>query len=64
MGERVLGLFALDTKVEVGGGVRLVDADGDRVVEQIESAAGHGGHVNVVPEPFAPNLSVTFTATR
>jgi hypothetical protein len=64
IGERVLGLFALDTKVEVGGGVRLVDADGNGVVEEIESAAGHGGHVNVVPEPFAPNLSVSFTATR
>lgn len=63
-GDRVLGLFTVDSKVEVGGIVLLNDTNGDDVSERIENGAGFGGTLNVVPKAIAPRVQVVFAAER
>ncbi len=61
---RVLGLFKLDTGVVVGGSVGVGAADADGKAVSLTSKPGFGGFVDLVPEPLAPRVSVSFTATR
>jgi hypothetical protein len=58
---RVLGLFALDTKIEKGGSVSY---SGGNPASSLKSGAGFGGIVNVAPRPIAPRVIVEFSATR
>jgi hypothetical protein len=60
---QVLGMFALDSKLEVGGNVSW-QATGDGPASGLASGAGFGGVVNVAPKPIAPQVSVSFTAQR
>jgi len=60
-GSRALGQFALDSHVEVGGGVSW-SATGTG--GELRSVAGFGGTVNVLPAAIAPKVTVVFTATR
>jgi len=57
---RILGLFALDTGVEVGGGVSW---SGDPA-GSLSSGPDFGGVVNVAPHAIAPRVTVSFTAQR
>ncbi len=61
--KRVLGMFALDTKLEVGGKVTWSPA-GEAQATGLASAAGYGGTVTVAPRSIAPRVTVTFSATR
>lgn len=61
--KRVLGMFALDTRLEVGGKVKWTPADGDQATS-LGSGAGYGGTVNVAPRAIAPRVTVLFSATR
>ncbi|MBN2498869.1 MAG: hypothetical protein JXR96_30040 [Deltaproteobacteria bacterium] len=62
--DRVLGMFALDTRVQVGGLLTYADSDGDGKADTLASAPGFGGILAVAPAPIAPRLSVSFTGTR
>lgn len=62
--ERVLGMFTVGTKVVVGGRVALVDDDGDGVADGMTSTASFGGYLDVLPEPIALRVLVSFSATR
>ncbi len=64
LGDRALGLFALDTRVEVGGTVLMVDEDGDGQAEALTHGPDFGGFVAVAPRAIAPRLTVRFEATR
>jgi hypothetical protein len=52
-----LGLFKIDSKVEVGGSVSWSGST-------LASAAGFGGHVRVAPKAIAPRVAVSFTASK
>jgi hypothetical protein len=58
--DRVLGLFALDTLLEVGGPVTWQGSP----ASELKSGAGFGGTVNVAPRAIAPRVTVVFTAER
>jgi hypothetical protein len=58
---RALGLFALDSRVEVGGNVTWKQPDGTIA---LRSGAGFGGVINVAPKAIAPRVTVAFSATR
>jgi hypothetical protein len=63
--KRALGLFDLETPVQMGGDVQFLDDNGDRVADRLKSkAGGYGGIVAVVHEALAPRLAVTFEARR
>ncbi|MFC1610427.1 hypothetical protein ACFL6C_05670 [Myxococcota bacterium] len=62
--ERVLGMFAMDTKVQVGGMVTWTDGDGDGQADTLTSGTDFGGILSVAPDPLAPRVTVSFTATR
>ena len=58
---KVLGMFALDTLLEVGGKVTW---SGDGEATGLQSASGFGGIVKVAPPAIAPRVTVSFTAKR
>jgi hypothetical protein len=60
--DRALGLFALDSLLEVGGKVTWVEEGGK--ASELRSAAGFGGIVKVAPPALAPRVTVSFKATR
>jgi len=62
--DRVLGMFALDTKVQVGGVVTYADSNGDGKADTLASGADFGGILTVAPDTIAPRVTVSFTATR
>lgn len=53
----VLGMFALDSKLEVGGTVTWDSAG-------LKSGSGFGGIVTIAPRAIAPRITVSFTADR
>lgn len=55
--EGALGLFKLDSKVEVSGTVAWTGST-------LTSQAGFGGHVRVAPKAIAPRISLSFTAAK
>ncbi len=61
MEKRALGLFALDTRLEVGGKVTWAPKDS---AQTLTSAPGYGGVVTVGPKATAPRVTVAFSATR
>ena len=58
--KKALGQFELDSKVEVGGTVLWSEVPPEGSIK-LESAAGFGGVVNVLPKAIAPKVSVSFT---
>jgi hypothetical protein len=60
--DSALGLFALDSLLEVGGRVTWVEEGGK--ASELRSASGFGGVVKVAPPAIAPRVSVSFTARR
>jgi len=60
--DRALGMFALDSKLEVGGDVSWQASGG--TATGLTSAAGFGGILTVAPPAIAPRVTVAFSATR
>jgi len=56
--------FSVNSKVEVGGAVQLIDEDGDDSAEEIRSAEGYGGSLLIAPGPIAPRIGVSFVGQR
>jgi hypothetical protein len=62
--DKALGLFDLDTGVQLGGEVQPLDADGDRIAERLQSRPGYGGILAVVRASLAPRVTARFEALR
>lgn len=60
VGSQVLGLFAVDSGVSVGGILSYTLGD----VVTLGSEDGFGGVINVAPKAIAPKIAVTFTAIQ
>ncbi len=60
MGGRVLGLFSTGTRVVVGGTMKWTEKE----PVTLTSPKGFTGILDVAPESVAPEISVTFTATK
>jgi hypothetical protein len=59
---RALGIFEMDTPMEIGGGVTLSDDDGDGAADRMTSAPDHGGHLMLAgPRAISPPVEARFT---
>jgi hypothetical protein len=61
IGDRVLGMFARDSGVLIGGSLHIVGGD---PAEGLTSASDFGGIVNVAPAAIAPRIDVELDAVR
>jgi hypothetical protein len=60
--DKALGLFDLELGVQVGGDVRLRDADQDGAIDGLRSDYGYGGTVTRFGTALAPRVVVNFAA--
>jgi len=64
LSEYALGLVRLDSGVQLGGQVTLLDADLDARADTLSSDTDYEGRITLLPGPFEPRFSVNFVATR
>jgi len=62
--DRALGLFDLETPVQVGGDVQFLEDHSGPTGDRLKSKPGYGGIVDVVTEAVAPRLDVSFEGRR
>lgn len=64
IGQYALGLVRLDSGVQLGGQVTLLDTDLDGEADGMSSDTDFEGRITLLPGPFEPRFSVNFVGQR
>lgn len=64
LAQYALGLIRLDSGVQLGGSITLLDSDQDLQADTLSSDQEYQGRITLLPGPFEPQFAVNFVAQR